>query len=545
MDAQGATEKRRRLLSIFYKASKQFANPLYEKHIAPHVFDDRCPLCIPLQVYFPIEQDKPATICADAYMMGLRCLYFFVRHILEFDKLTYEEHFPITRFLQTFYRRSDDRQKQGKLIMLPRGTYKTTIAAISYPIWRVVHNPNICILIYMAKEGLAKQRIFVIREIFNRHHKFRSLYGNYAPVRKSADIRWGLNGLQVSKRTKFFSDPTIAPAGVDAATTSGHYDEIIFDDIQDEINSASELERARVKRQFSLWTSLANDGGKCIVIGTRWHYYDVYQKIIKRDPFFYKSTKVIPAVDDNGKINFPSIFTKKILDGYRITQGEYLFNCNYMLRPLDPQKAMFKNVSEYEDDDIKDTPMTIYTIVDPATGEEESKQKAGKELDYSALIKIGVTPDFNFYVLRAEQGKWTAETLVDNIILFSHAKPKSLKTLVEGVAFQRMLKLPIEKRRIEMGIDLLVEIIQPPGNASKAQRGRMVEGYFQAGKVHIKKEHFKLKKQIIEFPYNEGHDDLVDALIYGILYAMPIQSHSKTRQDYYNYHQPVWSTTGY
>ena len=130
--------------------------------------------------------------------------------------LTKEVHLPLCKFLQVPY-------PLKKLIELPRGFLKTTVASVYYPIWRSINNPSIRVLITQNTFDNAAKRVQEIRSIFEKNELFRALYPEMIPNFNSKSVRWSNECAEVN-RPVTYPEGTFEAAGVGTKITSRHYD---------------------------------------------------------------------------------------------------------------------------------------------------------------------------------------------------------------------------------------------------------------------------------------------------------------------------------
>ncbi len=177
-----------------------------------------------------------------------------------------------------------------KLILLPRGGFKTSICTIGYSIWRLARNPNLRVLIDSKTEDRSQGILSGIKEHCEFNDKFREVYGNWKNI-----PGWQESSITLPYRTTPRKEPSIDTGGVDAPKTGGHYDLIIADDLHDERNIDTEWMRNKVKLHYKTLFPLLEPEGEIIIVGTRWHYDDLYNYILTNErvtkwPFLAKET---------------------------------------------------------------------------------------------------------------------------------------------------------------------------------------------------------------------------------------------------------------
>lgn len=144
----------------------------------------------------------------DQYMSSL---YLFAKYCLGYLDLTEDTHLPIAEALQQTTKR--------KLICVPRGCFKSTLSTIAYPMWMLLHNPNLRILIDSELYSNSKNFLREIKAQYESNAKFRRLFGDAwkGPM-------WNEGEVIMGHRTKPLKEPSIACSGIGAGKTSQHYD---------------------------------------------------------------------------------------------------------------------------------------------------------------------------------------------------------------------------------------------------------------------------------------------------------------------------------
>lgn len=199
----------------------------------------------------------------------LSSLYLFAKYCLGYHDLTEQTHLPIAEALQANTKR--------KLICVPRGCFKSTLSTIAYPMWLLLHNPNLRILIDSELYSNSKNFLREIKAQFETNKLVKRLFGDYkGPM-------WNEGEVIVSKRTKPLKEPSIACSGIGAGKTSQHYDVIIADDLSSYQNCKNPDLAQKTIDHYRLYTSLAEPDATIVVIGTRYSENDIIGFIIQNE----------------------------------------------------------------------------------------------------------------------------------------------------------------------------------------------------------------------------------------------------------------------
>jgi predicted phage terminase large subunit-like protein len=439
-------------------------------------------------------------------------LYLMAKGILGYSRFDPSIHLPLCELLE-------DENNKRQLIVLPRGWYKTTLATISYPIWRAIRNPNIRILLAQNTATNASAKLASIGSHFERNQLFRALYPELLPTK---DCVWTRESKEVN-RTKPAVEGTFESAGTGTQVVGRHYDLIIEDDtVAPDLNDLGEENVAPTKEDIGQaigWHRLVPPllvhpkESQNLVIGTRWFEHDLISWI--KNPENKQGFKVYERAvketngkaDPEGEITFPAQFDQSTLDLLEGSMGPYMYSCLYLNTPIRSDKAMFQD-QWFQYYETEPAGLAIYTTVDLATDPERAN-KEGK-IDFNVILTCGIDLDdgevyvLNYVAIRANPGE-----VIDN--LFQQVEVyHPLAVGVESVAYQSTLGYWIKQRQNDTGQYFLCEEISG-GKKSKAMKIMGLQPFAQAKPIHIKQWMQALRTQLIGFPYT-AHDDIADAL---------------------------------
>jgi len=229
------------------------------------------------------------------------------------DWLTKEVHLPLCNFLQSPF-------PKKKLVELPRGFLKTTVASEYYPIWRSISNPSIRVLITQNTFDNAAKKVHKIRSIFEKHELFRALYPELIPNFNSKNVRWSNECAEIN-RPETYEEGTFEAAGIGTKITTRHYDLIIEDDLvtaeasdlsEDEIApNMEDVQKAIGWHKMATNLSIDYKNFERIHIGTRWFQEDIINYIKTHEPGYaqYKMT----VINDEGNPIYPLRFDDSVL----------------------------------------------------------------------------------------------------------------------------------------------------------------------------------------------------------------------------------------
>lgn len=155
-----------------------------------------------------------------------------------------------------------------KLIVMPRGTFKSSISSVAYPIWLLMRDPNERILLDSELYSNSKN---LLREI--KMHltsdTFKYYFGDWMGE------PWNEGEAAVKVRTKIFKEASITASGIGAEKTGQHYRIAIADDLNSPNNSHTEEGREKVVQHYRYLTSILEPDGILAVVATRYHMLDI------------------------------------------------------------------------------------------------------------------------------------------------------------------------------------------------------------------------------------------------------------------------------
>lgn len=439
-----------------------------------------------------------------AYAAKLRALrtstedfFVFCRETLGYTAMEMEPHQAMCDALTL----GGNRQLQ----LWPRGHFKSTVFTVAYSIWRLVREPNLRILIANARLDNSKAFLREIKSHFERNDKLRAIAGHQV----TKDSKWTETEIIIKGRRKNLKEPSIQVAGVGQSMVSQHYDLIIMDDIVNNENTSTQEQIQKTIDWYRLSISLLEPDGQTIIVGTRYHYADLYGFLLANNRGEFR-VELHSCYKEDGTPIFPSRFTKEHLDGVRYDQGSYIFSCQYLNEPTDEETAKFKKswVRYYDDKDLEGKQLyTTYTV--------DRAYSLAKTADFTAHVVVSCDNDNNWYVRLALRTKEHEGKLVERMF-DTHDYFKVDRTAVEQNAFEDTIKPALEDEMRRRGQFFVVEGLR--GKASKVRRVEGLIPRFEVGTVFLKKDMDELEDELLRFP-NAQHDDLIDALAYHLQVA--------------------------
>lgn len=401
-----------------------------------------------------------------------------------------------------------DAQKNFLMILMPRGTFKSSVVTIGFSLQTLLNDPDARILIDSETFSKSKAFLMEIKGHLESNDKFREVYKtlfNCYPDDNAKSDTWSDSQLNISARKRRRKEATLSCSGVDVTKTGMHYDLIIGDDWMSENNITTKEQIDKVKTHYKLALSLLDPGKPLIIIGTRWDFKDIYQHIIDNEAHRFNII-IRRAYNPDGSLFFPERLTEKFLEETKKSQGSYIFSCQYMNNPIDAETAVFKqsDMERIEWNLVKSRPINWYTSVDPSAG--------GEYADYGAIVTAGMDQQSQLYVRDVVKRKMKYSDIIDEMFnVYFLFKPREM--CVEIIGSQKTIEFMLEDEQKRRGQWLPIKYIRGR-NRQKEERIKALAPYYEYHRIfHVKecRQLDDLEYEMINFPKGEN-DDAVDAL---------------------------------
>jgi hypothetical protein len=183
-----------------------------------------------------------------------------------------------------------------KLLLVPRGHFKSTLASVAWPIQLLLRDPNTRILIANAVWDKSREFLGQISDYLTWASPLPELYGKF----DGPGSRFTVDHLTIAqKKDASKRGVSVATAGVESALTGGHPDVIILDDLVGATNVGTKEQLMKPLTFYRQALDLLAPGGKLVVIGTRWAVGDAYGHMIETEMDTLNGLKV--STEDRGK----------------------------------------------------------------------------------------------------------------------------------------------------------------------------------------------------------------------------------------------------
>lgn len=412
-----------------------------------------------------------------------------------------------------------DPTKNLLLILMPRGTFKSSVVTIGETLQFLLNEPNGRVLIDSETYSKAKNFLQEIKGHLEDNLKFREVFravhGVYPDQhKKNSSIRWTDTQVDLSCRTRKTKEPSISVSGIDKSINGMHYDLIIADDLHSEKNVTNKDQILNVIEHYKLLFSLLEPGKPLIVIGTRWHMLDLYQHIIDTEQQDFNILKK-SAYNPDGSLFFPEVLNEEELDKIRRKQGTGIFSKQYLNEPVSDENAVFKREQFVHKswEEVKLIPINWYLLIDPSYSDPRGTSTYS---DYAAFVIAGMDYQRKLYVRYIKRAKMNYGEIINEIFrIFTATEFQELelrKVLMEVIG-TRSLSYELANEQKRRNTFLPMQEIKWQAK-SKEERIRALAPFYEFSNIiHVKEasQLEELELELIQFPSGR-HDDVADCL---------------------------------
>lgn len=157
-----------------------------------------------------LSESESQEVCHEALRQIYESsLYLTSKHLFHYSDMTKYTHGGICEVLQS--------DSLRKLLCVPRGCFKSSIGVISYPIWRLMKNPNERILIDSEIYSNSKNFLREIKAHISSP-RFIQLYGEW-----KSETNWNEGEITIRTRTKPYKEASITCGGIGTVKVGQHY----------------------------------------------------------------------------------------------------------------------------------------------------------------------------------------------------------------------------------------------------------------------------------------------------------------------------------
>ena len=427
-----------------------------------------------------------------------------------------------------------DKKKQQLGLVLPRDHAKSTLASTAVLhrlMFATKENPEFIAWIGEAQDQAIDNLGWMMNHIYSNpsiHYYFGDLQGQ----------KWTRNEFTLTNGCRVIAKGTSQRLR-GKKQNSTRYTGMVLDDFESELNTKTPEGRQQIKNWVTAAVYPAIDFDKNGFLwcnGTIVHYDSFLNNLVrdsvaakKNGEEFSWDIVTYKAIKEDGTPLWASRYPLKKLEEkkqFYIDSGTpSKFYQEYMNQAKSPEDEIFsegditsglyKGHCRFDeganswylkfDDDSKEY-VNIFIGVDPAS-------TLGIRNDFSVIMVIGVTAEFDYYIIEYWRKRVLPMDCADEIFKIVKRYSPVKRVNIETIAYQEMLRDYVQKKSKREGLFIpgINQGIKGYGNQKK--KDRLFEGLqpkFKQGAVHLKKDMHEFIGELLDFPKG-SHDDCIDA----------------------------------
>ena len=427
--------------------------------------------------------------------------------------------------------------KRFSLWLLPRSHLKTSCFTEAGILWEAVVDPDLRFLIVNAKLENAEAILANIKMCVSSNDIFRWLFPEYCPDLAPKTLRDRCKWLTTRADfpcSKYAGrrEGNIEIMSVGASLVSRHFDRLQLDDPVNDTNIETKELRDKSDRWYKNLLQLRHDTNSIVrLIGTRWHFDDLYSRRIKEETrrrdlmrqtgqpviprYWIYHRQVVERVEAGGESIcgyesvqpiWPERFNKEAIEEIRSENGSYIFSCQYMNNPLPEEDAVFKfsDIREVHEIDI---PENVVNFIACDIAVEDVEAGDWWVITVGSFDNLG-----NMYVREIVRDKLLTSSFLNHVHQLTK-KWKAVKVGIETTAFQKTLFKVYTQLSHQSNFNIPWTEVER-GRSSKRKRILSLQPRVERGNFYVE-EDIKNKEHLIEemttYP-RTTHDDILDTL---------------------------------
>lgn len=421
--------------------------------------------------------------------------------------------YPFADFHYQMFSLTENEDISTALVMAFRGSAKSTIFTLSYPIWSILGKPQKKFVIILGQtQRQARQHLINIRKELEGNELLRSDLGPF----KEVEDEWGSMSLVIPKYNARITAASMEQTIRGMKHMQYRPDLIICDDIEDLQSVKTKEGRDKIHQWISGEVIPAGDKNtKIIFVGNLLHEDSLLMRIKDKidEGILNGSLLMVPLVDDKGSIAWQGKF--KNMDEIEIERKKIANDSSwareYLLKILsDHERVIHPEWLQFYDKIPEPTEENDFrfcgTGIDLAISKEEyadyTAMVSALVFGYEGRLKIYITPDIVNEKLSFPETVQHIKTMIA-----AKVKYERYRMFVEDVGYQKSIIQHINDQ--EESDEFKIEEFKPKGD--KRSRLSLVSHAVQNGTILFPKDISPLLlNQLVNFG-KEKHDDLADA----------------------------------
>ena len=434
------------------------------------------------------------------------------------------------------HRICEPRQAQVRLILIPRGFFKTSLFTYAHNTALALEDPNVRILQCSGVLSNAKVMVMKWGKSFTHNEVFRDRFKEFCPKNpENPETKWTESAIYLPNRTTHHAEGTIEAFGADSTIVSRHYDYMKFDDIVTPENATTSDQLQKiitfVKECFGLCDNRMHT--PVDIIGTTWDDGDLYAHYMKKYldclraqvtpdvevikiPATYQrvagNTIGIKLPFEEGESIFPERYTTEDLKKTEKEDPD-TYAKFYQLDPVPMGDRTFTDFSYYDDLPGDLSMYRKFMTVDPAPTKNPTSA-------FSAINITATNNEKDMYCLLSWRDKLNPDKLIDvmwNFYFNYDCECIGIETDVYQVALVHWL----QERIVNDPNNRSMKIIELKARGkAKEDRIAALAPYVNSGKFKFLSSQTTLVYSLSRFPKAKSRDE-ADAAAYQLYLVKP------------------------
>jgi len=421
--------------------------------------------------------------------------------------------YPFADFHYKMFSLTEDETINTALIMAFRGSAKSTIFTLSYPIWSILGKPQKKFVIILGQtQRQARQHLINIRKELEGNELLRADLGPF----KEIEDEWGSMSLVIPKY-----DARITAASMEQTIRGMKHkqyrpDLIICDDIEDLQSVKTKEGRDKIHQWISGEVIPAGDKTtKTIFVGNLLHEDSLLMRLREKieEGTLNGKLLMVPLLNDKDEIAWKGKFNnmKEIEIERKKIANDSSWAREYLLKILsDHERVIHPEWLHYYDELPEITEQNKFrfcgTGIDLAISKEESADYTAMVsalvFGYEGELKIYITSDVINQRLSFPETVMQIKTMIASKLCYER-----YRLFVEDVGYQKAIIQHVNDQ--EQSSHFKIEEFKPKGD--KRSRLSLVSHAVQNGTILFPRDISQLLiSQLVNFG-KEKHDDLADA----------------------------------
>jgi len=436
------------------------------------------------------------------YLAENDCIYFGERYVKPYDLKWNSTTAPL------HYELIDSILEYDRLqVHVPFEHAKTTWISIVFPLWQVIKDTNVQILLISSTPKLVAKCLSVISwHLLNN----KLLLHDFPHLKKNEELqKWTDYQIYVD-RDSISKDPTIEVVGQGGDILGGRYKYIIGDDVCNRKNTNTKMLRDKMEDWwFNDVTSRIVEGGHIANIGTMQHKDDLGNRLAKKKNYHYIKK---PAIIDEGKgiTLWPDKFPINKMIAKREEVGTLIFERSWQsnLKVFEGYILKPEWLHYYKDYEIDRKELRIYFGVDPDIAEEGIDIiEASKHCWFVIAVLGWHTITNKVYVLETYYNVLSFPQQVRQIVkYFDTYHP--VKILIEDNYYQKALKQQVFLQGLP--------VLGIRSSKSKPIRIESRSTDYESQRINILESQHELISEWINYGDEDYKNDILDAIDIGM-----------------------------